>query len=405
VRVAWLVALLAAVLALAPPAGAGLRTSLARALVTPGVSSSWTGAFVYKLYPGKVVYRQNSSRSLRPASNEKLTVAVAALDRLGAGFRIPTEVRGEGTRSPNGVWHGRLVLKGYGNPTLSTKGLQRMAQRVRDRGIVKVTGAIVGDESYFDKVRVGPGWKPSYYKEESAPLSALIVNRAHIDGHVSDNPARAAAIHFKRALKAVGVAVPGRAITATGDRDAPVLAQGVSKKIGWFVRRMNKVSDNFIAEMLLKQLGARERGRGTTADGAAVVRNELRNRGVPLKGVRIADGSGLSSYDRLTAKAVVYLLISAVSDAAIGDPFLRSLPTAGVDGTLEDRMRSGAAYRHVRAKTGTTSRASALSGYATNASYEPRYVFAILQNGNPIPYWNARAAQDRFAQVLARAAQ
>ena len=393
------------VLALAPAAGASLRSSLARALVTPGVSGSWTGAFVYDLKRSRTVYSKNRSLSLRPASNEKLTVAVTALDRLGGGFRMPTEVRGEGTRSPDGVWHGRLILKGYGDPALRTDDLRRLAKRLREQGIRRVTGAIGGDETYFDKARVGPGWKPSFYKDESPPLSALIVNRAHIDGHMSDNPVRAAAAHFKRALKAAGIAVPGRTITTSADAGSVVLAENRSKKTSWFVRRMNKVSDNFFAEMLLKQLGARLRGSGTTADGAAIVRRELRQRGIPLRGVRIADGSGLSSFDRLTAKAVGYLIISAISDEDIGRSFRRSLPVAGVDGTLEDRMRSGAAYRHVRAKTGTTSRSSTLSGYVTNSSFVPRYVFSILQNGNPIPYWNARAAQDRFAQVLARAAQ
>jgi serine-type D-Ala-D-Ala carboxypeptidase/endopeptidase (penicillin-binding protein 4) len=78
-------------------------------------------------------------------------------------------------------------------------------------------------------------------------------------------------------------------------------------------------------------------------------------------------------------------------------PFFSSLPIAGVDGTLEDRMRTGPARGRVRAKTGTTSRASALSGYAG-----VRFVFAILQNGNPINWTKARRAQDRFAQELAR---
>ena len=94
-----------------------------------------------------------------------------------------------------------------------------------------------------------------------------------------------------------------------------------------------------------------------------------------------------------------------MSDADFDDAFVRSLPIAGVNGTLVDRMRTGPAHRHVLAKTGTTNRASALSGYVTNSSGRARYVFAILQNGNPIPYWYARQAQDRFAQVLARAAQ
>ena len=78
-------------------------------------------------------------------------------------------------------------------------------------------------------------------------------------------------------------------------------------------------------------------------------------------------------------------------------PFFASLAIAGVDGTLEDRMESGPAYRKVRGKTGTTSTASALSGYAGT-----RYAFAVIQNGNPISYSRARSAQDRFAQALAR---
>jgi serine-type D-Ala-D-Ala carboxypeptidase/endopeptidase (penicillin-binding protein 4) len=404
-RIAFVAAALVAALALAPAAGASLRAKLARALVTPGVSSEWTGAMAYDLARSRVVYGQNRSLSLRPASNEKLTVAITALDALGPGFRIPTEVRGEGLYSPDGVWHGRLVLKGYGDPSLKTSDLRRLAQTVRAEGIIRVTGAIVADETYFDKVRVGPGWKPSYYKDESPPLSALVVNRARIDGRISDNPARAAGVLFKRQLKAAGVTVLGRVKRAAAEAGSTVLANVDSRSLGGLVRRMNRVSDNFFAEMLLKLLGAQLRGSGTTADGAAVVRNRLRDHGVPLRGVRIADGSGLSDLDRLTARAVTYLLIWGVSDADFNGPFVRSLPMAGVNGTLKDRMRRGAAYRHVVAKTGTTNRASALSGYVTNSAFEARYVFAILQNGNPIPYWYAREAQDRFAQVLARAAQ
>jgi D-alanyl-D-alanine carboxypeptidase/D-alanyl-D-alanine-endopeptidase (penicillin-binding protein 4) len=124
----------------------------------------------------------------------------------------------------------------------------------------------------------------------------------------------------------------------------------------------------------------------------------LRARGVPLAGVRIADGSGLSRYDRWTARALGALLVSAWRDASVKTPFLGSLAIAGVDGTLEDRMRTGPARRKVRAKTGTTNTASALSGYAGG-----RYAFAILQNGRPISWTRARRSQDRFAQALARA--
>jgi serine-type D-Ala-D-Ala carboxypeptidase/endopeptidase (penicillin-binding protein 4) len=384
---------------------ASLQTRLARALATPGVSSSWTGAFVYDLSRSRVVFGHNRNLSLRPASNEKLAVAVTALERLGPTSLISTQVRGEGSLTANGAWRGRLVLKGHGNPSLQTSGLRRLAEMVHDYGISKVTGRIVADESYFDNMRVGPGWKPSFYKEESPPLSALIANRARFDGRIASDPARAAAVLFKRQLKAVGVTVLGRVVKGTADPGSVQLGVIRSRPLSWIVRRMNRVSDNFYAEMLLKLIGARIRGSGRTADGASVVRTTLRNHGVPMRGVRIADGSGLSRYDRLTARAVAYMLIWAVSDADFDNEFVGSLPVAGVNGTLEDRMERAPAYRHVLAKTGTTDRASALSGYVTNASFNPRFVFAILQNGNPIPWWYARQAQDRFAQVLAGAAQ
>jgi D-alanyl-D-alanine carboxypeptidase/D-alanyl-D-alanine-endopeptidase (penicillin-binding protein 4) len=138
-------------------------------------------------------------------------------------------------------------------------------------------------------------------------------------------------------------------------------------------------------------------GRGTTAAGARVVREALAEAGVPLAGVRVADGSGLSHLDRLTATAVVRLLEAGASGEA-RDAFLASLAVAGVDGTLEDRLRSRPARGRVIAKTGTTRLASALSGFVRN-----RYVFAVLQNGSPVSTYWTRIAQDRFAAALAAA--
>jgi PBP4 family serine-type D-alanyl-D-alanine carboxypeptidase len=159
---------------------------------------------------------------------------------------------------------------------------------------------------------------------------------------------------------------------------------------------MDHESDNFTAEMLLKELGAMQMGHGTSAAGAAVVTRELADAGIPTAGVRIVDGSGLSALDRLTANALTALLRAAWLDPELRPVLRAALPVAGVNGTLEDRMRSGPAHGTVLAKTGTTSEASALSGFARD-----HYAFSILQNGSPVSYWWARVAQDRFAQVLA----
>ena len=176
------------------------------------------------------------------------------------------------------------------------------------------------------------------------------------------------------------------------------LARDVSEPLADVVRFMGRESDNYTAEVLVKQLGALYAERGSTAAGVRVIRGVLEAAGVPLAGVRLADGSGLSRLDRLTASAVVALLEAGLAEGDLRDAFLDSLAVAGVDGTLEDRLESRPARGQVIAKTGTTSGASALSGFVRD-----RYVFAILQNGRPIATYWARLAQDRFATALAAA--
>jgi D-alanyl-D-alanine carboxypeptidase/D-alanyl-D-alanine-endopeptidase (penicillin-binding protein 4) len=150
--------------------------------------------------------------------------------------------------------------------------------------------------------------------------------------------------------------------------------------------------------MLVKELGALYGRGGTTPAGAAVVRQLLGADGIPLGGVRIVDGSGLSLLDRLTANALVGLLESAWSSPTLHRPFVTALPVAGRSGTLDGRLTGRATRGQVVAKTGTTLRASSLAGYVKG-----RYAFAILSTGSPVNAWTARTAQDRFVTVLAGA--
>jgi serine-type D-Ala-D-Ala carboxypeptidase/endopeptidase (penicillin-binding protein 4) len=156
------------------------------------------------------------------------------------------------------------------------------------------------------------------------------------------------------------------------------------------------VSDNFTAEMLLKELGAVQGASGTTAAGIGVVAGLLTQAGVPMRGVRLVDGSGLSLLDRMTTSTLVSLLSVMWNDTEVRLELLDSLPVAGRSGTLHDRMRHSAATGVVMAKTGSTDNASALSGFVGG-----RYVFSILENGWPVDFYWARTSQDRFATVLA----
>ena len=387
--------------ALAATATSGAAGSLAlrldRALHAPSIGYATSGADVVDLDTGRVVYAHNAALPLRPASNEKLTVTYAALTALGPSFRIETDVLGDGEQD-GAVWRGNLVLKGYGDPTLSSADLASLARQVRADGIETVTGGVVGDETWFDARRTAPGWKASFYIDESPPLSALVVNRAVVGRQTSRDPALSAAQLLAKALARAGVHVARPATLGAAVDGDEALASVDSPPLEAIVHSMDRVSDNFTAEMLTKELGAVQLGQGTTAAGLRVVYAQLAAAGIPLAGVRLADGSGLSLLDRLTPNALVALLRTMWSDPELRPELVAALPTAGRTGTLHDRMRGTAAAGVVHAKTGTTDNATALSGFAGD-----RYVFSVIVNGDPVSWAASRDAEDSFAVALAAA--
>jgi serine-type D-Ala-D-Ala carboxypeptidase/endopeptidase (penicillin-binding protein 4) len=373
-----------------------LTTRLAQALAVPGYSKDDSAAVAVDLESGKLLFARNADLSLAPASNEKLTVTFAALRELGVTYRFRTEILGHGHLDGT-TWYGDLFLKGFGDPTLTSHELDRLAAQIAAQGITRIAGRVFGDESWFDRVRTVTGWKAGFFINECPPLSALVVDRAYYDRHIALQPALAAAGRLRQLLRLHGVSsgAVGAGRTPAG---AVGMAQVESEPLPAILQEMDRNSDNFTAELLLKELGAEVGSGGTTAAGAAVVRGDLARAGISLAGVRIVDGSGLSLDDRLTARALSSLLAVSWDDPGLRRPFWAALAVAGVNGTLEHRMQLKPARGTVRAKTGTTDEASALSGYVGS-----RYAFAILQNGRPLAATSARKAQDRFASALAAA--
>ena len=382
----------------ATASGAGqtpLARKLSKALAVPHVARSRTAAVAVDLTTGRQLYARNLSLPLIPASNEKLVVTYACLLAFGPAYRIQTEVLGEGVQEGT-IWRGDIVLKGHGDPTLSTLDLLNLASQLHSQGIRRISGHVLGDESFFDAKRMAPGWKSWFYINESPPLSALTVDRAVHNRHVATRPALAAALSFRKALLRAGISVAGRALSGQADPAAVQLASTQSVPLQQLLRYMDHESDNFTAEILLKQLGAMLGDPGTTASGAAEAMQLLADQQIPLAGVRIVDGSGLSRLDRLTAGSIVAMLQTSWLDAELRELLIAALPVAGRSGTLDSRMRGTAAAGRVRAKTGTLNEASALSGYVRR-----RYAFSVIQNGSPVSTYWARLAQDRFATVLA----
>ena len=397
-RRGWTAAFAAAIALLsAISAGAtapSLDGQLQRALATHSTAPWVSAGLVVDLSDDATLFERDADVSLEPASNEKLPITYAALNDLGPSYRFRTEVLGEGSRSGD-VWEGNLVLKGFGDPTLSSYRLGQLADDLWRDGIRRVTGHVVGDESWFDSARGVTGWRLSFYGGESPPLSALVVDRAARNGKLVADPPLAAAAQFYRALAARGIETRG-AVARTARGTTTVLATTYSRQLWRIVQVMDRDSDNFTAELLLKELGAEKLGQGTSAAGARVVEADLAAAGVPLAGVRIVDGSGLSRDDRLTARSLGALLTAIWNRPTIRDAVWRSLATPGTDGTLEHRLLKPPASRLVHAKTGTTDIASALSGYVgTN------FAFVVLQNGDPVDWTAAHTAQDRFVNALA----
>lgn len=373
--------------------GSGAAPALTKALKSRWLSLGRTAALVVDLRTGEVVFQHNGSMPVAPASNEKLPVSWTALKRLGPAYRFHTELYGVGARQGD-VWEGDLVLKGFGDPTLASSDLDGLARKVRAAGIRSVTGRVLGDESHFDRKRAASGWKASFLGAETPPLSGLVVDRAQ--GWPALSPPLLAARSLRDALVRLGVSVAGRPGLGVAPLDAVSLASDVSAPLAEVVRVMNHESDNFYAEMLLKGIAAASGKRGNSSLGGRLVVATMAEAGIPVQGVEIVDGSGLSRLDRLTAAALVGVLRSGLADPTIRTAFVGSLAVAGRSGTLSTRLP--ALRGRVRGKTGTTKLACTLSGFVGRT-----YVFAVLQNGNPVSSWAAREAQDRFVTVLAGA--
>ncbi|HEY3922517.1 MAG TPA: D-alanyl-D-alanine carboxypeptidase/D-alanyl-D-alanine-endopeptidase [Gaiellaceae bacterium] len=374
---------------------ASIDGRLARTLRTSGITPARSAAIAIDLASGRTLFSQNADTALAPASNEKLTVTYGALVELGPEYRFNTDVVGEG-RQVGDDWQGRLVLKGFGDPTLTTAGLERLARKLYALGIRRVTGSVVADASWGDRDWSAPGWSSGDYGFESAPLAGLVANGGFRQNILETDPPLAAAALFARVLRGQGIEIHG-AVDGRAPASAPTLASIHSHKLSVLLRTMDTDSVNYIAEMVLKAIGAKATGTGSTAAGARIVRRDLGIAGVPLAGARIVDGSGLSSLDRVTANELATLLLVFWRSPELHNLVTDSLAVAGETGTLEDRLDAKGTRGVVRGKTGTTKISSALSGYVGS-----RYAFVLLQNGDPVNWSAAHVVQDRFVEALAK---
>lgn len=345
--------------------------------------TSQVGMMVYDLDADSAIYCHNERQLMRPASTMKLLTAITAIDKLGGSYQFKTDLcyTGEVT---DGTLSGNIYCVGGFDPRFNIDDMRAFVESIRKMGVDTIRGTIYADKSMKDEAQYGEGW---CWDDDNPILSPLLVGRkdVFID-------------RFVQELREAGIVVDA----FTGQRRRPDDAFCICRRfhtIDQVLMRMLKESDNLYAESMFYQIGAASGSHPATAHSARSVMNRLIEKvGLDPKRYNIADGSGLSLYNYVTAELEVRLLRYAFKNNNIYLHLHPSLPQAGTDGTLRKRMTSPFTQGNVYAKTGTLSGISSLAGYCTAANGH-RLAFAIINQGL-LHGRNGRSFQDRVCTIL-----
>ncbi len=369
----------------AQKAATDYKARLDSLLQDPMFETSHVGIMVYDLTAGRTLYTHGHRQLLRPASTMKLLTAVTALRELGGSYCLKTRFRYQGAVCDS-VFTGSIYCIGGFDPAFSADEMNVVIDSIRSRGINAIRGTIVTDRSMKDLLPFGEGWS---WDDPNPTLSPLLYNRR-------DQLAE----QMVSQLNDVGIAT---AVTIVDDvcPDSIQSLCTVSHTLDQILLQMMKKSDNLYAEAVFYQLAAATGTPfATAAQAHEAERRLIAELGLNPADYRLADGSGLSLYNYLSAELLVRLLRYAWQNQQIYDHLYPTLPSAGFDGTLKDRMKGPLTRGNVWAKTGTLTGVSSLAGYLL-APNQHILAFAIinqgLRNGR-----DGRNFQDRFCEALCR---
>ncbi len=359
-----------------------LKSRIDKLLDSDMFKTSSVGIEVYDLTDNTIVYKHNERLLLRPASTMKMITAVTALEYLGASYKYSTTIYYTGNIE-NGCLEGDLYCKGGFDPMLDLSDLKIFVEKIKALGIDTIRGRVYQDLSMKDSKLLGEGW---CWDDDNPKLTPLVLSRRD---DFKDK--------FLQRLKTSGIYYQGSILTASVPSSAKVIYT-LSRSIGDVLKRMMKKSDNLYAESMFYQLSP---SRPATAKLSRQRVNQLIKKFyLNPEDYYIADGSGLSLYNYVTAQLEVEFLKWAYRNSDIYQPLYNSMPIAGVDGTLEYRMTTGKAYNNVHAKTGTVTKISALAGYL-KASNGHILCFSIINNGVEKAS-TARGFQDSVCEELCK---
>jgi D-alanyl-D-alanine carboxypeptidase/D-alanyl-D-alanine-endopeptidase (penicillin-binding protein 4) len=350
---------------------------------------------------GRVLYRHDARYKRVPASNEKLLMSMALFEALPPATTINT--RAFTTARPvAGIVTGDLWVTGRGDPSLTAGGrfgdalpfpatrLGALANAIAD-SVTRIEGRVLGNTGYFNHDWFAPGWKPNFPADEVALPSALSFEGNVDAGKHIKNPEWRVARSLTNKLEDLGVQITGGPRAGRMPKDVTLLATIESRPLNTFVRFMNRQSSNFFAEVLGKRLGVEYAGGpGTIAKGASAIEAFARALGVTLSAY---DASGLSYTNRVAPVGIVKLLTHVEETTTYYEQLRDGLPSGG-EGTLEDRLHDV----RLRAKTGSLSGISALSGWVWLDRTSSWAEFSILSSG--MSYYPAKGVEDRIIRII-----
>lgn len=344
-----------------------------------------------------LIYEHNSQLEMIPASITKLVTAAVAFDMLGVNYDFKTIVYTDDINISDGVIDGNLYLKGYGDPDLNSLDITYLAEVIKSKGIFQITGNVVYDESYLDDEHYALA---DYYQGDTKRTYWPYVSGLNFNKNSkSYDPALMAGTVLFDELVASSILVDGIVVAGLTPSASKEIAV-VSHSIFDVLAHMNKESDNHSAITVFKVIGAKySTPPGSVSKGESAVVEFLTSIGNQRNRFEILEGSGLTRFNKVNSDMYIRLLKYMYDDTKSFDYFYSTLPIAGKDGTLRNRMIGTEAENNVHAKTGTLNSVSALSGYAVSRDSE-LLIFYIVMNGFGGGANEVRYKQDQICELL-----
>lgn len=389
-----------------------LPEKIQQILNNAGLSRTPASIEFVSLSDGKVLYEKNPELLLNPASNAKLVTAAAALKTLGPDYTFRTEFYSD-TPLRDGKIH-NLWIKGFGDPVFVSEELETVVSALTSAGLKQITGQVAVDDTYFDRSHLTTYLSDRGDKLYTISTGPLCFNfnrsasKAIRNGKFGDqlflsegvlDPASYTGTVIMQSLAKNGVVFSrnGGLKRQSVPSNAMLLFCHNSPPVREILKGMGKFSNNFIAEQMLKSVGAVRFGPpGSTEKGRRVLNDYMISLHIPPSSFVLDNGSGLSKLTRLSSAQLVQILVDLYKSPWRQEA-ISSLSVGGVDGTLRHRFRRSALKGKVFAKTGTLNGVSSLSGYLGN-----KVAFSFVFNDLKVSLPKLRKAEEKILEEVYR---